>query len=151
MSLPETSLKLIPLAKAAQEFYPSLQDSLLSVARELRSTLDLIADNNHEIYHSIEKQAAKDSFNKQNFMTKCKMIVNISKEWKAFEFEKYKNKFESLTEDEESNIFIKRMIMKFELWNDNADEIISKMIDERHEVIKKLFSFIIKSQGIVVN
>lgn len=151
LSLPETSLKLIPLAKAAQEFYPSLQDSLLSVARELRSTLDLIADNNHEIYHSIEKQAAKDSFNKQNFMTKCKMIVNISKEWKAFAFEKYKNKFESLTEDEESNIFIKRMIMQFQLWNDNADEIISKMIDERHQVIKELFGVIIKSQGLVVN
>ena len=78
------------------------------------------------------------------------MIINISKEWKEFAHTQFKNSFESINKDDDTDAFIKRILMKTEPWNDNTDEIISKMIEDRHDLIKELFGVIIKAQGVVL-
>jgi hypothetical protein len=150
LSLSKTAEKIMPLVKAVKEFYPLLEDSLVSVSLELRTVLDQIANYDHEIYHLIDKEKSKDSFKKQNFITKSRMIINISKEWKAFAFQKFKITFDSLIDDEDTNLFIKRMLMKTEPWNDSTNTIISEMIENKHEIIKELFGVIIRSQGIIM-
>jgi hypothetical protein len=150
LSLPKSAEKIIPIVKAVKDFYPLLENLLVSISQKLRIVLNKISNYDHYIYHSIDNDKLKNSFKKQNFIIKSKIIINISKEWKDMVFIIYKETFNSLNDDDETNSFIKRILMKIEPWNNDTNKIISEMIENKHQIIKELFGIIIKSQGLVL-
>lgn len=130
LSLDGVALKHLPIVKTLKNFYPNLKNYLREIITEIRKLLILSSNNkNHELFESIESKKIKISFLNKDFITKSKMIINCSPEWKNYSFKIFFKYFNVLENDKNTIFILKKIVMEIEPWSDNFQNNIDDSIN----------------------
>lgn len=151
LAMPRETGRIVPLVGAVHEFYTDLEKKMLLAQDAMVQVLDLVAKGEHDVNKAITDEKILMAFEKaNNTIAKTRIAIFNSPLWKQVCFDIYKESFPSLVDDSDTHTTLKALISTIKPWEAGFTERVGKIIEEKHDNIKALFSCILRGQDVIL-